>query len=166
MTQRSKITLAEVLLAVDNDSKEVWEDLTDEQKKKDINLFTLNRYLSCITRGTAIEKGNFVMYCNELYNKHMYTIMKDHPQLLWQLGCMVANAAAENPPKGDYYDFGHRWIGLKRQKNKKVEFLANLFPDMKIQDVETLAAVTSNKEVKQYCEQLGWDKKQIKSIKL
>jgi hypothetical protein len=37
---------------------------------------------------------------------------------------------------------------------------------MKIQDVETLAAMTSDKEIKQYCESLGWDKKQIHAIKL
>jgi hypothetical protein len=36
---------------------------------------------------------------------------------------------------------------------------------MKINDVETLAAVTTDKEIKQYCESLGWDKKAINALK-
>jgi hypothetical protein len=59
----------------------------------------------------------------------------------------------------------HEWIPLKRQKNKKEEFLANLFPDMKYADIETMAKITSDKEIKNYCESLGWDKKQINAIK-
>jgi len=53
----------------------------------------------------------------------------------------------------------------KREKNKKEEFLANLFPNMKRSDIETLAAITTDKEIKQYCESLGWDKKEINGIK-
>jgi hypothetical protein len=33
-------------------------------------------------------------------------------------------------------------------------------------DVETLAAITTAKEIKKYCEDLGWDKKAINGIKL
>ena len=46
------------------------------------------------------------------------------------------------------------------------EFLAELFPNMKRADIETLAAITTDKEIKQYCESLGWDKKEINGIKL
>jgi hypothetical protein len=37
---------------------------------------------------------------------------------------------------------------------------------MKLSDVETLAAITTDKEIKKYCEGLGWDKKQINELKL
>jgi hypothetical protein len=37
---------------------------------------------------------------------------------------------------------------------------------MKRTDVETLAAISTDKEIKQYCEDLGWDKKAINGIKL
>jgi hypothetical protein len=59
----------------------------------------------------------------------------------------------------------HEWIPLKKQKNKKEEFLAELFPNMKMSDVETLAVITTEKEIKQYCTDLGWDKKQVNAIK-
>jgi hypothetical protein len=55
---------------------------------------------------------------------------------------------------------------LKRAKDKKTEFLMTLFPTMKVSDAETLAAITTDKEIKQYCESIGWDKKQIADIKL
>jgi len=37
---------------------------------------------------------------------------------------------------------------------------------MKRKDAETLASITTEKEIKKYCEGLGWDKKQINDIKL
>ena len=60
----------------------------------------------------------------------------------------------------------HEWIPLKKEKNKKEEFLAEIFPNMKRSDIETLAAITTDKEIKKYCEELGWDKKEINGIKL
>jgi hypothetical protein len=59
----------------------------------------------------------------------------------------------------------HEWISLKKQKNKKEEFLAELFPNMKMSDIETLAVITTDKEIKEYAKDLGWDKKQINAIK-
>jgi hypothetical protein len=37
---------------------------------------------------------------------------------------------------------------------------------MKHNDIETLAAITTDKEIKEYCQDLGWDKKQIAELKL
>jgi hypothetical protein len=37
---------------------------------------------------------------------------------------------------------------------------------MKYADIETLAAITTTDEIKEYCEGLGWDKKAINGIKL
>ena len=84
--------------------------------------------------------------------------MSKHPKLTWQLACSCSHESR----KIQY----HEWLGVKKEKNKKVSFLAELFPNMKISDVETLAEITTDKEIKQYCESLGWDKKQIHAIKL
>ena len=40
------------------------------------------------------------------------------------------------------------------------------FPNMKMADIETLAAITTEEEIKEYAQALGWDKKQINAIKL
>jgi predicted CopG family antitoxin len=67
---------------------------------------------------------------------------------------------------GNGKTYFHEWIPLKKQKNKKIDFLAELFPTMKMADVETLAAITTDKEIKEYARDLGWDKKQIHGLKL
>jgi hypothetical protein len=37
---------------------------------------------------------------------------------------------------------------------------------MKRDDVEALAGITTDREIKEYCKDLGWDQKQINAIKL
>lgn len=150
-----KIPLSEVLGAIDMDGKAIWDEIDAEQQKRDINFYTLNRYISHVT-GSREKQEYHVLMCNERYNKELFEIMNKHPQLAWQLACSC---------NYDGTIQRHKWLGIKRAKDKKVEFLAKLFPDKKMDDLETLAAVTSDKEIKDYCEQLGWDKKQLSTIK-
>jgi hypothetical protein len=152
----SDFKLKDILAAVDLDGKEVWDELTEEQKKS-VVFFTLNRYISNV-QGSRELKEHYLLVGNERFNKNLFAIMSKHPKLAWQLACSCSHESR----KIQY----HEWLGLKKEKNKRVSFLAELFPNMKIQDVETLAAMTSDKEIKQYCESLGWDKKQIHAIKL
>ncbi len=152
----SEFKLKDILAAVDLDGKEVWDELTEEQKKS-VVFFTLNRYISNV-QGSRELKEHYLLVGNERFNKNLFAVMSKHPKLTWQLACSCSHESR----KIQY----HEWLGLKKEKNKKVSFLAELFPNMKIQDVETLAAITSDKDIKQYCESLGWDKKQIHAIKL
>jgi hypothetical protein len=55
---------------------------------------------------------------------------------------------------------------LKKEADKKVKFLAEQFPNMKLSDIETLAAISTDADIKEYAKNLGWDKKQIADIKL
>jgi len=55
---------------------------------------------------------------------------------------------------------------LTKSRNKKVEFLGKLLPNMKQQDLEVMSDITSDKEIKEYCKELGWDKKELNAIKL
>jgi hypothetical protein len=96
------------------------------------------------------------MTVNEFYNKDWANISK-HPKLQWLTLCMCSHESKKTQ--------FHEWLPLKREKNKKEEFLAELFPNMKRADIETLATITTDKEIKQYCESLGWDKKEINGIK-
>lgn len=158
--------LGDILTAIDYDGKEVWDELTEEQKKG-VVFFTLNRYLSNVVKSTkpyqrgknpSIEEvEDFVLNTNEIFNKNLFAIMSKHPKLTWLSACSCNNEAQL---------FNHEWIALKKEKDKKLDFLAELFPNTKRSDLETLAAITTDKEIKQYCEALGWDKKQINAIKL
>ena len=152
----SGLKLNEILASVDMNAKHIWDELTEEQRKS-IVFFTLNRYISVI-QGSREEKEHYVLLGNERFNKHLFSLLNKHPKLLWQLACSCGHESKKI--------FFHQWMKLLKEKNKKEEFLAELFPNMKRADVETLALITEDKEIKEYCKNLGWDKKQINAIKL
>lgn len=152
----NEFKLKDILAAIDLDGKEVWDELSNEQRKG-VVFFTLNRYISSV-KGNKDLQEHYLVVGNERYNKNLFSIMGKHPKLAWLSACSCSHES-----KNIHF---HEWIGLKKEKNKKVAFLAELFPDKKMTDIETLASIVSNKEIKQYCEQLGWDKKQINAIKL
>lgn len=148
----------DMIPAVDMGIKELWDAATDEGKKEiKGDLWNLNRYISNVKSSNKDLQEHYLMTVNEFYNKDWASISK-HPKLQWQTLCMCSHESKKKQ--------FHEWIPLKREKNKKEEFLAELFPTMKRADIETLAAITTDKEIKQYCESLGWDKKEINGIKL
>lgn len=147
----------EIIPAVDLDLKDLWDAATDEGRKEiKGDFWNLNRYISSVKSNDRALQEHFLLTVNEFYNKNWNSIQK-HPKLVWQTLCMCSH-----PSKKTYF---HEWIPLKKAKNKKVEFLSELFPNMKISDVETLATIITDKEIKQHCESLGWDKKEINAIK-
>jgi len=148
----------EVIPAIDQGGKDLWDLFTDEQKKEIKNdFFVLNRYISSAKTNNRDTQEYFVEAVNEFYNKN-WALMSNHPKLQWLCLCLCGH-----PSKKEFF---HEWIPLKKEKNKKETILSELFPNMKNADIETLAAITTEKEIKQYCEGLGWDKKQINGIKL
>jgi len=148
----------DMIPAVDMGMKELW-DATDENGQKEIkgDLWTLNRYISNVDTKNRELQEHYCLATNEFYNKNWNDIAK-HPKLQWQTLCVCSHES-----KRTHF---HKWLPLKRGGNKKEEFLAELFPTMKRADIETLAAITTDKEIKAYCEKLGWDKKQVNGIKL
>lgn len=148
----------DMIPAVDMNIKELW-DAASEEGKKEIkgDLWNLNRYISSVKTSNREMQEHFLLTVNEYYNKNWALISK-HPKLQWLSLC----ACSHESRKTQY----HEWLPLKREKNKKETFLAELFPDMKMSDIETLAAITTDKEIKEYCAGLGWDKKEINAIKL
>jgi hypothetical protein len=147
----------EIIPAVDMGMKELWDAAgEDGQKEMKLDFWNLNRYISNVKSTNRELQEHFVLTVNEFYNKNWAVIQK-HPKLVWQTLCMCSHES-----KKTYF---HEYIPLKTVKNKKVEFLGKLFPTMKWSDLETLAVVNTDKEIKQYCEGLGWDKKEINAIK-
>lgn len=165
---RSIDLFKEVMPAIDQDGKDIWDLLSDEQRKEiQGDFWILNRYISSVAapeqkwqKGkvpTQEEVEHFIESVNLVYNKNWFVVQK-HPKLLWQLICMCAH------PKRNV--FHHEYIPLKKEKDKKTEFLMDLFPNKKREDVEALAAITTDKDIKQYCRDLGWDQKAINGIKI
>jgi hypothetical protein len=148
----------DMIPAVDMGIKDLWDAVSDDGKKEiKGDLWNLNRYISSVKSSKRDLQEHYVLTVNEYYNKNWADISK-HPKLQW----LTLSMCSHESKKTQF----HEWIPLKKEKNKKEEFLAELFPNMKRADIETLATITTDKEIKQYCESLGWDKKEINGIKL
>jgi len=148
----------DMMPAVDMGIKELWDAVTEDgQKEIKGDLWNLNRFISNVKSNKREEQEFFVLAVNEYYNKNWAAIQK-HPKLAWQTLCLCSH-----PSKKKFF---HEYIPLKKEANKKEKFLAELFPNMKMNDVATLAARTTDKEIKEYAKDLGWDKKQSADIKL
>ena len=68
----SEFKLKDVLAAVDLDGKEVWDELTDDQRKS-VVFFTLNRYISNVKGNTDLQE-HFLLVGNERFNKNLFQI--------------------------------------------------------------------------------------------
>jgi len=148
----------DMIPAVDMGIKELWEAATEEGRREiKGDLWTLMRYISNVKTKDRELQEHFVLTVNEFYNKNWSEIAK-HPQLQWQ----TLTLCSHDSKKTQF----HEWIPLKVHRNKKEEFLAEQFPTMKMSDIETLASITTDEEIKEYALSLGWDKKQINAIKL
>ena len=148
----------DIIPAVDMGIKELWDATTDEGRKEiKGDLWNLNRWISSVRGGSREIQEHYVLTVNEFYNKNWAAIQHE-PKLQWQTLCTCSHESKKT--------FNREYIPLRIARNKKEEFLLEQFPNMKREDVETLAAITTNDEIKQYCTDLGWDKKAINGLKL
>ena len=144
-----KIAIKEILSWIDNGESAIWDQLEDEHKKQ-ISFWLLNRYVSGI-QGSREKQELAVFKTNEYYNKHFNDIGvskdKGHPKLLWQLLCMCGNTG-----KNEF----HPWIGFKKRDGstgKAMSLLEKLNPNMKTDEVELLARISTKKELKALAEE-------------
>ena len=144
-----KIAIKEILSWIDNGESDIWNHLEDDHKKQ-ISFWLLNRYVSGIN-GSREKQELAVFKTNEYYNKHFNDIGvskdKGHPKLLWQLLCMCGNTG-----KNEF----HPWIGFKKRDGstgKAMSLLEKLNPNMKTDEVELLARISTKKELKALAEE-------------
>lgn len=144
-----KIAIKEILSWIDNGESAIWDQLEDDHKKQ-ISFWLLNRYVSGI-QGSRDKQELAVFKTNEYYNKHFNDIGvskdKGHPKLLWQLLCMSGNTG-----KNEF----HPWIGFKKRDGstgKAMSLLEKLNPNMKTDEVELLARISTKKELKALAEE-------------
>ena len=143
----NKLPIKDILAAVDMGAMNIWDELSDEEKKQ-VSFYLLNRYVSSV-KGNREKQELAVFKTNEYYNKHFFTLRK-HKKLLWQLLCMSGNT------KNIAY---HEWIGHKKKgssdNNKIVKFLMQMYPNKKQDEVELLAQISTKKEIKEWAKEHG-----------
>jgi hypothetical protein len=150
-----KLAIKEILSWIDNGESDIWNHLEDDHKKQ-ISFWLLNRYVSGIN-GSREKQELAVFKTNEYYNKNFNDIGvskdKGHPKLLWQLLCMCGNTG-----KNEF----HPWIGFKKRDGstgKAMQLLEKIYPHLKTDEVETLARISTKKELKQLAEEHEIDAK-------
>ena len=147
---QQKLPVKDILAAIDMGAKNVWDELNDDERKQ-VSFWLLNRYVSSI-KGSRDNQELAVFKTNEYYNKNYMEVSK-HQKLQWQLLCM---SGATN--KIEY----HPWIGFKKKtqdNNKLVKVLEQVYPNMKQDEVEILARISSKSEIKKLAEDYGIEAK-------
>ena len=143
-----KIPVKDILAAIDLNAKNVWREFSNDERKQ-VSFWLLNRYASSV-KGSR-EKAELALFkTNEYYNKNWNVLGgTKHNNLQWQLLCVSGNTG-----KIEY----HEWIGLKQKKdsnNKEIKLLQKLYPNMKLDEIELLASISTKKEIKQLVEDYG-----------
>jgi hypothetical protein len=143
-----KIEIKEILSWIDNGETDIWNHLEDDHKKQ-ISFWLLNRYVS-VVQGSREKQELAVFKTNEYYNKHFNDIGvgkdKGHQKLMWQLLCMSGNTG-----KTEF----HPWVGFKKRDGvtgAAMKLLEKVYPNLKTDEVELLARISTKKELKQLAE--------------
>ena len=146
-----KIELKEKIQAVDQNVRELWDAMTpDQQKSLKSEFFILNRYISNAKTSNPEIQQHFVLTVNEYFNKYWNDLQK-HPKLLWLLLCMCSYNGQTQ--------FFHEWIGNKKKEgsSKKSKFLAEIYPNRKQDEIDLLAKMTTDKELKELAKKYGME---------
>jgi len=151
-----KVELREKLAAVDQNVKELWDAMDAEQQKAlKAEYFILNRYVSNVQSSKREVQEHFVLTVNEYFNKN-WNLLQKHPKLMWQLLCMCSY-------NGETVFF-HQWLGNKKKtgtSGKKLKFLAEIYPNKKMDELELMVDLATDKDIKELARKHGLDEATI-----
>ena len=140
------------MAAIDKKDRGFYNRLSPEQKKA-FSAWMMMRYCSSVQGRDA---ANYIFMTNELVNYQFMEVSK-HPELQWLLlsACGVGKIQFHpylKPPNS------------KKKKNKVTEFLYELNPHMKAEDIQILVDLNTKEELQQLAQEHGYDDKSIKDI--
>ena len=147
-----KIPLNDVLNAIDRRDYNWYSNLPDEQKKKWSSWLFL-RYASSV-KGSGAEDA--LLNTNEFVNKHYVDLYK-HEELMWKLMCLTGTG------KKQY----HEWIkapNSKKKTDKVSEFVSELYPHLKSDEVELFQILNSVSDIEQLAQDEGKSQEEIDEI--
>jgi len=145
-----KLHIKNEMIQLDRKNRSFYEELSDEERKK-FSLYLMIRWSSTVAADSQTQ-AYYVQSCNHYLNRQFFSINR-HPKLQWLC------ATAVSPDIGC---FDHHYIKPKKKEtgsNDAKKQILELFPNMKLADIETLAAITDKKEIKEYLRERGCDGK-------
>ena len=142
-----KLPMNTVLAAIDKKDYGFYDRLKPEHQKQ-IAPFLLNRYVSLV-KGTQELQAYYLVAGNQRVNCTYFELAK-HPKLVWQLLCTVS------PGMGTQF---HQWVGHKKKdknnSSKRLKEVERFHPNIKSDEIELLASLYTDKELKDIAKLYG-----------
>lgn len=145
-----KLNIANEMKMFDRKVRNFYDDLTPEEKKK-FSTFLMLRWGSAVEGSRELQEF-YVIATNERLNKHFFDLGK-HPKLQWLLATTVS------PDMGA---MRHNWIAPKKKEaglSAKRKALMEIYPTYKDDEIDVMAAITTQKEIDEYNRKAGKDNK-------
>jgi len=162
--------------ALDRKDYDYFDNLTDEQQRKFVP-FMMTKWISNTNGKASDHVVRTEHFANtHLFNEH---VMK-HPKLQWLMLCTVSpksmkyyhswipqlsdkvSTFREKPTKqqiSEYYtkvykgidsDTLEELVAAYMEEHKKKMYLATIYPNLKLSDIETLTQLVTDEDIKQY----------------
>ena len=141
-----KLSIQNEMACFDLKDRTFYDSLTDDERKKFSN-YLMIRWGSSVEGSQELQEF-YLIATNEMLNKHFFAINR-HPKLQWLCATSVS------PGLGKYR---HNWIATKKKESSNSatrKKLADLFPNVKNDDLDALAAMTTKQELEQYLRDIG-----------
>ena len=141
-----KLNIANEMKQFDMKNRDFYDSLTDEERKKFSN-YLMIRWGSSV-QGSRDLQEFYVISTNERLNKHFFSVNR-HPKLQWLMATSVS------PGMGTHR---HQWISPKKKEagsgpiRKK---LAELYPNIKDDELDLLAKITTKQDIDDYIKAHG-----------
>jgi hypothetical protein len=146
------LDLKRILKAVDTRNYNFYDTLSDEEKKE-FSPYILMRYVSNVSGDDFLQEW-YIERTNELINKNHWTLSKNHRSLIWKLFASIGIGSVQYHP--------YLPLGKKTKRNKFEKLLAELHPNMKLDDIQVLATQYNQKDIDELFDALGLDNAQRK----
>lgn len=145
-----KLNIANEMKQFDSKNRDFYDELTAEERKK-FSTYLMIRWGSSV-QGSQELQEYYVQSCNHYLNKNFFAISR-HPKLQWLC------ATAVSPGMGVHR---HQWISPKKKEagaGTVRKQLAELFPNMKDDELDLLAKITTKQELDAYIKNHGNENK-------
>jgi hypothetical protein len=145
-----KLSITNEMTQFDRKNRDFYDSLTIEEKKKFSN-FLMIRYGSSV-QGSRDLQEFYLISTNERLNKHFFAINR-HPKLQWLCSTSVSPGLGLQR---------HQWIAPKKKEPGSggiKKQLAELYPNMKQDEIDVMASITTKQELDAHLKQLGQEVK-------
>jgi hypothetical protein len=148
-----KLSINNEMAQLDMKNREFYDELTEEERKK-FSTYLMMKYSANVEGSTDLQAW-YLLASNERVNINFFDFNK-HTKLQW-LSC-----TSVSPGMGKQR---HYWLSSKKKEGsntKIIKFLTKLYPTLKTDEIELLAEINTEKEIKELAKNLGMTDTDIK----